>query len=113
MLEYRFEKKTVTGVLEYLINVKPPYEMLFDLSSGFLQTCDGVIEVLEGLQKVQAGETEIYTFGGSDYCIVDAGKEKAIIEYDFGESRAEIATSEIVKLLTDWKAYLAREGKCG
>ncbi len=106
MIKYHFSEKNVLDERILLINVEPPYEMLYDLSSGFLQTIEGVEDVLQNVRKVAEGEMEMYSFGGSDYCIIDSYKDKSKIFYDFGESETEISTVELIQLLEDWRSFL-------
>jgi hypothetical protein len=111
MIEYSFESKKIINELVYLIDVKEPYEMLYDLSSGFLSQSEGVEEVLTGIQKVVSGESAKYSFGGSDYCIIDVYKDESKIYYDFGENESAISTNELIRLLNDWKIFLKKNNK--
>ncbi len=106
MIKYHFSEKIILGDRILLIDVEPPYEMLYDLSSGFLQTEQGTRDVIENIQKVINGQLEMYSFGGSDYCIIDVYKEHSKIFYDFGDSEAKVSTKELFQLLEDWKSYL-------
>jgi hypothetical protein len=106
MIKYQFTKKIIFSKNIYRIEVEAPCEMLYDLSSGFLQEPEGVKEVLTEIQRVRNDQVEIYSFGGSDYCIIDVLKDKSIVMYDFGENVLEIETNDLVKLLEDWLAFL-------
>lgn len=111
MINYSFNSKTAFDNLIYRINVEPPFEMLYDLSSGYLKESKNVEGVLKEIEAVKEGKTEMYSFGGSDYCILDVYKNETKVYYDFGENETVIQTSELKQLLTDWKDYLIKNGQ--
>lgn len=94
-----------------VIKVDPPYEMLFDVANGYLSTSSGVRDVIQNIEKVQRGELEKFSWGGSDYCIIDTYKDESNISYDFGENETSVPTPDILKLMKDWERFLVSNGK--
>lgn len=107
-MKYNFNAKEILGEIIYIIDVEPPYQMLYDLSSGFLQTSVGVEDVIKNIGEVVSGKADLYSFGGSDYCIIDVRKDTSSVQYDFGENETQVSTNEILELLNDWLGFLKK-----
>lgn len=105
MIKYNF---FIFDLNETRISVQEPYEMLSDLSNCKLTYVE---EIISSIGKVISSEINMFSFGGSDYCILDVYKDKTEVQYDFGESKTFIPTLELLKLLSDWKEYLIEHGK--
>jgi len=105
MLKYNFftfEKN------EARISVESPFEMLGDISNSKLSN---TLEIIKNINNVKTGSINTYSFGGSDYCILDVYKDETKVYYDFGESETSLPTNELIKLLEDWRDYLVKNGQ--
>lgn len=105
ILKYKFfifEEK------EPRMEVETPYEVLFDLSNGFVGTIDGATRIIENIEKVISGEKDSYIFGGSDFVIVGVSEDSTTITsfFDDEEKIQDIPTEEILALMKDWLNYL-------
>lgn len=104
-LKYRF---FIFEENEPRMDVKPPYEVLFDLSNGFIGTVNGVSSVIENIEKVISGEMNSYVFGGSDFVIIGVSNTITTITsfFEDEEKIQDIPTEEILALMKDWLNYL-------
>ncbi len=93
-----------------LLHVHPrKYEMLSDLARGHLSQSLNVAHELEQLRKVLNNDLYDYSFGATDWCILNANKEITLITNGFDEFEPiEIKTKEIVNLLEGWYDFLLK-----
>lgn len=113
-LDFSFEMiKSASGEIRPSIKIEgPKYAMLSNLSQGHLSRSEGVRQELNKIELVKGGKCEKHSFGGDDWCILDLGKSKTIIENAFNEfDPVEIETEQIYKLLTGWLEFLENHGK--
>lgn len=90
------------------MEVETPYDILFDLSNGFVGTIDGARKIIDNIEKVICGENDSYVFGGSDFVIIGVSNDITTITsfFDDEEKIQYIPTKEILKLMKDWLNYL-------
>ena len=86
-----------------LITIGPPYQMLSDLA---LCNPDYTTEIIDSIKFVMEGKMQKYSFGGSDFCLIDVYDQDSKIFYDFGESEITVPTTDLLKLMVDWKDFL-------
>ena len=75
-----------------------------------LNSCDInyiIEEVLPNLTKVMSGELTEYEFG-YDATIIDFGKDKSVINYNYFEDKIEIFSEDLYRFMCEWGDYLIR-----
>lgn len=81
---------------------------LSDLSSGHLSGSKGVSQEIVEIKKVLAGEKSLHAFAGSDWCILDAEKDKTTVISGFDEFESyTVPTEEVLKLMEGWHEFLS------
>ena len=89
------------------ISFSNPYQMLGNLATGHLSQSPGVIEELDLIKQVLEGSLNVHAFGGDDWSIIEVEKDTSFITSGFDLFEPiEIPTSEIYKLMNEWKSFL-------
>lgn len=97
-LKYKFTN--ISG--EKRVEVSKPFEMLNDISNC---TPAHLNETATNLEKVIKGELDYWSWGGSDYCIIDSAELESMIFYEFGEKDTIVDTKELLQLVNEFKEF--------
>ena len=110
-MNYNFYVKVLPDGAKFpLIEIEPEsLDMLQHLSRGHLSSSEEVKKELSKIDAVMNGETEKYSFGGDDWCILEVHQERTKIINGFDEFEPfEIDTNDIISLLKDWLLFLIK-----
>jgi hypothetical protein len=122
MIEYIFKKEDVlkSGIFDYFIVVKKPYELLGDCIDSD-RTSQYVGEIIDGLTKVSTGENPDYSWqsqsgvlifvGGYDASITEDPEGGCYIYSLFDDDenpKFKISISEMIQMLTEFKEFLIK-----
>ncbi|HTF80934.1 MAG TPA: hypothetical protein VL947_04400 [Cytophagales bacterium] len=87
---------------EKRVEVQKPFEMLSDISNC---TTPHLNDTITKLEKVVSGEMDYWSWGGSDYCIIDSAELESMVFYEFGEKDTIVDTKELLKLLKEYGEF--------